>query len=160
MYHFSTLKHLQKTMGNNVMPADDLVTLKTQGIDRDDILWKTVCICISLQWRHNGRDGVSNHQPHHCLLNRLIRRRSKKTSKLRVTDLCAGNSQVTGEFPAQMTSNTENISIWWRHNISNPFLTLLQYILVGIAFSRKMIGCTFTSLMSWLLMTWSHMDAG
>ena len=26
-----------------------------------------------LQWRHNGRDGVSNHQPHDCLLNRLFR---------------------------------------------------------------------------------------
>ena len=24
----------------------------------------------SLQWRHNGRGGVSNHQPHDCLLNR------------------------------------------------------------------------------------------
>ena len=23
----------------------------------------------TLQWRHNGRDGVSNHQPHDCLLN-------------------------------------------------------------------------------------------
>ena len=30
----------------------------------------------SLQWRHDGRDGVSNPQPHHCLLNRLFRRRS------------------------------------------------------------------------------------
>ena len=47
---------------------------------------------LRLRWRHNRRDGVSNHQPHHCLLNRLIRRRSKKTSKLRVTGLCAGNS--------------------------------------------------------------------
>ena len=28
----------------------------------------------TLLWRHNGRDGVSNHQPHHCLLNRLFRR--------------------------------------------------------------------------------------
>ena len=45
-----------------------------------------------LQWRHNGRDSVSNHQSHVCLLNRLFRRRSKKTSKLRVTGLCAGNS--------------------------------------------------------------------
>ena len=35
---------------------------------------------LSLQWRHNGRDGVSNHQPRHCLLNRLFRLRSKKTS--------------------------------------------------------------------------------
>ena len=31
-----------------------------------------------LLWRHNGRDGVSNHQPHDCLLNRSFRRRSKK----------------------------------------------------------------------------------
>ena len=54
---------------------------------------------ISLRWRHNGHDGVSNHQPHHCLLNRLFRSRSKKTSKLRLTGLCAGNSPVSGGFP-------------------------------------------------------------
>ena len=48
--------------------------------------------------------------------NRLFRRRSKKTSKLRVTGLCAGNSLGTGEFPAQMTSYVENVSIWWRHH--------------------------------------------
>ena len=46
----------------------------------------------SLHWRHNDHDGVSNHQPHDCLLNRLFGRRLKKTSKLRVTGLCAGNS--------------------------------------------------------------------
>ena len=46
----------------------------------------------SLPWRHNDHDDVSNHQPHSCLRNRLFRRRSKKTSKLRVTGLCAGNS--------------------------------------------------------------------
>ena len=69
-----------------------------------------------LQWRHNGRNCVSNNQTHDCLLNRLFRRRSKKTSKLRVTGLCAGNSPVTGEFPAQMAGNAENVSIWWRHH--------------------------------------------
>ena len=69
-----------------------------------------------LQWRNNGHEGVSNHQPRHCLLNRLFRRRSQKTSKLRVTGLCAGNSPVTGEFTAQMASNAENVSIWWRHH--------------------------------------------
>ena len=37
---------------------------------------------MTLQWRHNGRDSVSNHQPHDCLLNLLYRRRSKKTSIL------------------------------------------------------------------------------
>ena len=35
----------------------------------------------ALQWRHNGSDGVSNHQPHDCLLDRLFRCRSKKTLK-------------------------------------------------------------------------------
>ena len=34
--------------------------------------------CASLHWRHNGRGGFSNHQPHGCLLNRLFRIRSKK----------------------------------------------------------------------------------
>ena len=71
---------------------------------------------LSLQWRHNELDGVSDHQPHDCLLNRLFRRRSKKTSKLRVTGLCAGNSPGNGEFSAQMASNAENVSIWWRHH--------------------------------------------
>ena len=69
-----------------------------------------------LQLGHNGRDGVSNHQPQDCLLSRLFRRRSKKTPKLRVTGLCAGKAPVTGEFSAQMISNEENISIWWRHH--------------------------------------------
>ena len=71
---------------------------------------------VTLQWRHNGRNSVSNHQPHDCLLNRLFRRRSKKTSKLRVTGLCVGNSPGTGEFPAQKASYAENVSIWWRHH--------------------------------------------
>ena len=71
---------------------------------------------LTLQWRHNERDGVSNHQPRDCLLNRLFGRRSKETSKLRVTGLCAGNSPVSGEFPAQRTSNAENVIFWWRHH--------------------------------------------
>ena len=52
-----------------------------------------VCmVFVSLQWRHNDHDNVANHQPHGCLLNHLFRRRSKKTSKLRVTGLCVGKS--------------------------------------------------------------------
>ena len=50
---------------------------------------------LILQLRLNGCDGVSNHQPHDCFLNRLFRRRSTKASKLRVTGLCVGNSPVT-----------------------------------------------------------------
>ena len=78
--------------------------------------WTTSNYSHALRWRHNERDSVSNHQPHDCLLNRLFRRRSKKSSKLRVTGLCVGNSPGTGEFPAQMASYTENVSIWWRHH--------------------------------------------
>ena len=76
---------------------------------------------FALHWRPNWRHGVikSNHQPHHCLFNRLFRLRSRKTSKLRVTGLCAGNSPATGEFPAQMASNAENGSTWWRHHGCN-----------------------------------------
>ena len=44
----------------------------------------------SSQWRHNERDGISNHQPQDCLLNGLFRRRWKKTSKLRVTGFVKG----------------------------------------------------------------------
>ena len=73
-------------------------------------------LSTSLLWRHNGRDGVSNYQPHDCLLKRLFRRRSKETPKLRVTGLCEGNSLVTGEFPAQTASNAENV--WWRHHVA------------------------------------------
>ena len=65
-------------------------------------------LALSLCRHHNGRDSVSNHQPHHCWLNRLFRRRSKKTSKLR----------ATGEFSAQMASIAENVYIWWRHHDS------------------------------------------
>ena len=73
------------------------------------------CIC-PLQWRHYGRDLVSNHRRLDCLLNRLLRRRWQKTLKLHVTALCGGNSPVTAEFSSQRTSNAENVSIWWHHH--------------------------------------------
>ena len=85
----------------------------------------------SLQWRHNEHNGVSDHQPHDCLFNRLFSRRSKKTSKLRVTDLCVGNSPVTGEFPEQRASNAENVSIWWRHHVLCSYIVISQSLLVG-----------------------------
>ena len=81
----------------------------------------------SLKWRHNGCDSVSNHQPHHCLLNGLFRGRSKKTSKLCVTGLCAGNSPEAGELPAQMASNAKNVSTG-PLMISNS-VSLIQHLL-------------------------------
>ena len=83
----------------------------------------------AFQWRHNEHTGVSYHQPHDCLLTRLFRHRSKEASKLQVTDLCAGNSPATGEFPAQRTSNAKNVSILWRHNcvVLQPHVSLDVY---------------------------------
>ena len=68
------------------------------------------------------------------------RRRSKKTSKHRVTGLCEGNSPVTGEFPAQRPSNAEMFplddvimyrnnlkqsgqifNVWWKPTVNNAF---------------------------------------
>ena len=89
-----------------------------------------------LQWRYNGRDSFSNHQSHDCLLNRLSRRRSNKTSKLRVTGLCAGNSPGTGEFPAQMASNAQNVFIWWRHHERR--MISITFILSVLMNDRKM----------------------
>ena len=89
------------------------------------------CICFTLQWRHSGHHGVSNHQPHDCLLSRLFRHRSKKTSKLCVTGLCEGNSPGTGDFPAQMASNAENVSIWWRHHEDEVMVNYLLLLILS-----------------------------
>ena len=90
----------------------------------------------ALHWCHDGRDGVSNHQPHDCLLNRLFRRRSKKTSKLRVTDLSVGNSPVTGEFPAQMAGSAENVSILWRHHGDNALMQEAREMITSVEFAK------------------------
>ena len=110
------------------------------------------------QWRHNGRNGVSNHQPHDCLLNGLFRRRSKKTPKLRVTGLCVGNSPVTDEFPAQRASNAENVSIWWRHHefeYYEPYQNMAKHnkartvcIFLFIHLSSKSVGAHLKHVLS------------
>ena len=83
------------------------ITISIQG----DIVWHVTLFALlsnihlymhgfmTSHWRRNDHDGVSNHQPRGCLLNRLFRRRWKKTSKLRVTGLCAGISQGPVNFP-------------------------------------------------------------
>ena len=76
------------------LTVPQVVDTTTCGANSDDKFGPMVTrfSVSSLRWRHNDYDGVSNHQLHGCLLNRLFRRRSKKTSKLRVTGLCVGNS--------------------------------------------------------------------
>ena len=90
-------------------------------------------VILTLPWRHNDRDGVSNRQPHDCLLNGLFRRRSKKSPKLRVTVLCVGNSpdrwiprtkgQLRGKGFHLMTSScaSELTSVNYFPHVGNPF---------------------------------------
>ena len=109
-------------------------------------LWFETPSRSSLHWRHNDHDGVSNHQPHGCLLNRLFRRRSKKASKLRVTGLCVENSpgplnsphkvQLRGKCFHLMTSS-------WLWRQSDEVSTHLK-----IGYS---CGC---SLFKWGTVTW------
>ena len=123
------------------------------------------CEYCPLHWRHNV---VSNPQLHDRLLSRLFRCRSKNTSKPRVTGLCAGNSPVTGEFPAQRVSTAENVSIWWRHHISpklhkpnHDFLSALSFVPTSLFLHRPLGGpgireATITSLsVSWF----EHLDS-
>ena len=70
---------------------------------------------ISLQWHHNEHNGVSNHQHPNCLLNSLLRRMSKKTSKLRVT------SRWLMDSPHKGPETRINVSIWWRHHVFYAF---------------------------------------
>ena len=104
---------------HKLCPVHQCHALIKNGVDtkQEVVLTSSVSwVSSTLHWRHNGHNSVSNDQPYDCLLNRVFRRRSKKTSKLRVTGLCEGNSPGTGEFPEQMASNAENVSIWWRHH--------------------------------------------
>ena len=70
------------------------------------------CDLLTLQLRHNERDGVSNHRNLDRLLNRLFRRRSKKHYRFRVSDHCEELDDRW--FPSQRASNAENVFIWWR----------------------------------------------
>ena len=85
------------------------VVLALYKLFANDILW-------TLQWRHNERDSVSNHQPHDRLLNRLIRRRSKKMLKLCCHwPLCG---EFTGDrwIPRTNSQQRGKFSISWRHH--------------------------------------------
>ena len=75
----------------NTRPSDSTVPTKYSSFE-PVFIQKYYSYIVTLHWHHNDHNNVSNHQPHGCLLNRLFRRRSKKTSKLWVTGLCVGNS--------------------------------------------------------------------
>ena len=98
---------------------------------------------FSLHWRHNDHDGVSNHQSHGCLLNRLFRRRSKITSKLRVTGLCVGNSPgpVNSPHKGPVTRKMfpfDDVIMWGKPRVAGPGMGII-YVLFDISKSKQRI---------------------
>ena len=73
---------------------------------------------IKYEIRYNERNGVSNHRRLDFYSTVCSGIDKRKTSKLHVTGLREGNSPVTGGFPTQRASNAENVSIWWRHQVT------------------------------------------
>ena len=63
--------------------------------------------------------------------------------------LC-GNSPVTGEFPAQMASNTENVSVWWRHHETQQITVTLHYLILLLTYLRTYFTWYFLFLVDWL----------
>ena len=101
-------------------------------------------INTALRWHHNGRDGVSNHQPHDCLLNRLFRHRSKKTSELRLTGLCPRwiphtKGQLRGKCFHLMTSSWYSLMAIALVHGTRWFISFLQRHRVGIIFVKTKV---------------------
>ena len=157
----STTKPCAYFLGYTVHKFESVVSKIATTLSWIDTLTRPVSILrYSLQWRHNGCDGVSNDQPHGCLLNRLFKSRSQKTSTLRVTGLCEGISLVIDELPAQRARNAENISIWWRHHVINLFCTRVCFALLDFYCTIGSFGSNlFTSILqgcSNLPLQWRH----
>ena len=101
--------------------------------------WPHAAAKTTLQWRHNERDCVSNHQPHDCLPNRWFGHRSKKTSKLRVTGVTPRQWTITYTsyyivFLLEINLQTRHLAYrldivgpaWWRHQMET-FSALLAF---------------------------------
>ena len=84
----------------------------------------------SLQWRHNRRDGVSNHQPNYCLLNCLFGRRWKKHRSSALLAFVRGiyrwpaNSPHKGLVTRKMFPFDDVIMIIFRMHVTGVPLTI------------------------------------
>ena len=111
-----------------------MVNSPHKGQWRGALMFSLIYVWIN-GWVNNREAGdLRCHRTHYD-----ITVMSKKTSELHVAGLCEGNSPVTSEFPAQMASNTENVSIWWCHHaiyidVINPY-----HLIYGIVLTLKQL---------------------
>ena len=76
------LKWMPHVIHSAAVKYSDGVAMKSHSIEKyniDHIV--THGISTILLWHHSGRDCVSNQQSHHCLLNCLLRSKSKKQQR-------------------------------------------------------------------------------
>ena len=105
------------------------------------IWYLLVCKFRSLRWRHNDHSGVSNHQPHGCLLNRLFRCKSKKhqssASLAFVREIHRGPVNFPHKWPV-----TRKMFPFDDVIMMNTFMSVVNYIASdGLAFcARKFTG--------------------
>ena len=81
--------------------------------------------CSSIRWRHNGSNSVSNQPPHDCLLNRLFRSRSTKTSKLRVTGRKCFHLMASSCLPSK---GSHKVLVVWRHGCKDATQIHKKYV--------------------------------
>ena len=101
------------------------------GFDFENVILNAL---QSSPWRHNERDGISNHQRLDSSLNRLF---------------------ITGEFPAQSASNADFVFIWCRH-----YAIAFFGICCGIAFSVNGVGHYHDTSILFQVMTWCRQATG
>ena len=127
LHNYATMVHVSRTpvstnYDNEMLWITDV--MQTYGFKNWDSILREVLESqwslwlLSLQWRNNDHDGVSNHQPHGCLPKRLYMRWLKKTSTLRVTGLCEWNSPrpVNSPHKGPVTRKMfpfDDVIMWW-----------------------------------------------
>ena len=85
---------------------------------RDAHIWRVFYV---LQWRHNERNGVSNHRRLHCLPIGWFKTVVYSTH-IKESSEASRHRPLWGEFtghrwiPLTKASNAENVSIWWRQS--------------------------------------------
>ena len=118
----------QWTLANMVICFDDKIIHSDQYFTE---------VCFPLQWRHNERYGVPNHQPHDCFIQPFIQAQIKENIKATRHWPLWGEFPVTVELPAQRAaSNAENASIWWRQHVVIQYCSVSA--LAGIYFEQTM----------------------
>ena len=75
-----------------------------------------------LLWRHNGRDGVSSHQPHDCLRNRSLHQSSASLAFVRGIHMWPVNSPHKGSVTRKMFPFDDVIMIMPGNPLSNMIL--------------------------------------